>query len=30
MKIGSGAVGEVTKRLMQLYEADIEKRIEAI
>ncbi len=30
MKVGSGAVGLMTKRLMQLYKADVEKRVEAI
>lgn len=30
VQIGSGQVGEVTRRLMALYEADVEKRVETI
>ena len=30
IQIGSGAVGPLTKRLMQLYQADVEQRIEVI
>lgn len=29
-KVGSGVVGLMTKRLMQLYKADVEKRVESI
>ena len=30
VQVGDGRVGEVTRRLMALYEADVEKRVEAI